>query len=416
MNFKNLESYNSTDFDLKEKHKLLGKINEALDAHMYEQDHIGFLVGKSGTAVFKFMYAALLDDEKSYDEAIELILNCNEAIENGYSNASYCTGIAGYLWSIDFIDSNNYCDIEVEENMKMLNPFLHNTMMFLLENGNYDLLQGALGYAVVFLRRFQNTKDMVLKKTYYTYIEDFIVELRKHAIYEQDTIKWSRKLKPEDTVRENYYDIGLAHGIPSILAYLRWVDECPGLEINVTDLIFGIIKYIEKIENDEGEISHFPNELTAKTSSKISRVAWCYGDLGVGQVLLQCGKHLSNTEITDWGIKALLSAANRTGHEEHLVHDACICHGSFGNAMIFKQAYDSTGQPNFLQAYNRWMNLGFAMGNDESGYAGYKFFMGGSKKWKNELSVLEGITGIGLVLMEDIMKKSNGWSKSLLID
>ncbi len=93
------------NFRTDEKRQLLMSINEALTNHMYEQDQIGFLVGKSGTAVFKFMFSDLLDDEKSYDEAIELILNCHDEIENGYSNTAYCTGLAGYLWSLDFIDS-----------------------------------------------------------------------------------------------------------------------------------------------------------------------------------------------------------------------------------------------------------------------------------------------------------------------
>lgn len=415
MNHKNLENTNSFDFGAKEKQKLLIEINDSLDQHMYEQDHIGFLVGKSGTAVFKFMYSALMDDEKSYDEAIELIFACNEAIENGYSNTTYCTGIAGYLWSLDFIDSNGYCDIEVEENMKVLNPFLHNMMNLSLKEGNYDLLQGALGYAFIFLKRFRNTSDMTQKNVYKNYVNDFVVQLRKLAIYNGKTVKWPRKLKSEDSVRGNYYDIGLAHGIPSILAYLKLVDECPELDIHVLDLIHGIIEYIKETENDVNEVSLFPNEISSEGLSNKSRVAWCYGDLGIGHVLLQCGKHLKDDALINRAVEILVHTANRKSHEDHLVHDACICHGSFGNAMIFKKAFDITGEPNLLKAYENWMNLGLAMGHIKSGYAGYKFYMGGSNKWKNELSVLEGITGIGLVLIENLMKKSTGWGQSLLV-
>ncbi len=299
--------------------------------------------------------------------------------------------------------------------MKLLNPVLHNVMIKCLEGENYDFFQGALGYAVLFLRRFQNTKDVSMKRRYKEYIQDFIVRLRKFAIYEDNTVKWPRRLKSEDFIRANYYDVGLAHGIPSILAYLKWVDECPQLEIDVSDLIIGIIKYFKTIENNIKEISRFPNELSIEADSNISRVAWCYGDLGVGQILLQCGKYLGDNDLTSWAVNILLSTADRTSHKEHFVHDACVCHGSFGNAMIFKEAFEVSGEPKLLEAYNFWMNLGYEMGNDKSGYAGYKFYVGGNGKWKNELSVLEGIAGIGMVLIEDLKRKSSGWSHSLLI-
>ena len=62
-----------------------------------------------------------------------------------------------------------------------------------------------------------------------------------------------------------------------------------------------------------------------------------------------------------------------------------------------------------------WINDGIQQATFKDGYAGYKQWNGLEKEWTPKLSLLEGITGIGLVIIDYLSDEVNSWDECSII-
>ena len=107
----------------------------------------------------------------------------------------------------------------------------------------------------------------------------------------------------------------------------------------------------------------------------------------------------------------------RKSNEDTSVRDAGVCHGSFGNAQIFNYLYQETNNTIFKNAAIYWINRGLKMAIHKDGYAGYKqcIGVGEDEKWSPEISLLEGVAGIGLTIIDYLTDYENRWDECLMI-
>jgi lantibiotic modifying enzyme len=141
-----------------------------------------------------------------------------------------------------------------------------------------------------------------------------------------------------------------------------------------------------------------------------SRLAWCYGDLGVAAALWQAGKVTENCSWMNKALDIYRFSANRISLQDAMVNDAEICHGTAGIAMMFSYMYRQTGDPTLMTARNYWVGQTLKMSKFTDGLAGYKkFTLDDDKnvKWEESFSILEGIAGIGLMLLSGHSSKSS---------
>ena len=107
-------------------------------------------------------------------------------------------------------------------------------------------------------------------------------------------------------------NLGLAHGIPSILKFCVQCFKqgiCPD---KTSQLANEIIAYLLDNMNREIHSSYFPNFIEeGRNADQSSRVAWCYGDLGVGYILYQAGVAFKKTDLTDLALQILRHSAKR---------------------------------------------------------------------------------------------------------
>ena len=147
-----------------------------------------------------------------------------------------------------------------------------------------------------------------------------------------------------------------------------------------------------------------------------SRLAWCYGDLGIASAFWQTGKNNNNTEWKQEAIDILLHTAQRLNTKENLIMDAGICHGAAGVAHIFNRFYKETGIKEFDEARWYWLDQTLQMAKPGTGLAGYQVW-NHKAGWQNEYGLLEGIAGIGLALAgfltEDVQDLD--WDQCLLL-
>ena len=177
----------------------------------------------------------------------------------------------------------------------MLQTFAINSIL----NGNYDYLHGGLG---------------VVK--YYCDDAEFVnraLEALEQTAEKGDRIyKWKSSLGQDKGIG---YNICLSHGMSSIVSVLSLL-ESEGINRERRDRIirhtcnyilsqeidhvkYGAFFPSQSLENNPGDDNHY------------SRLAWCYGDLGVATSLWQAGKALHNREWQEKALEVLRFSTSR---------------------------------------------------------------------------------------------------------
>lgn len=171
-----------------------------------------------------------------------------------------------------------------------------------------------------------------------------------------------------------------------------------------------------ELPKDRKSTSLFPNWILENGKvDKNSRLAWCYGDFGIGIVLLKASKVLKDEELRKKSLFILEHTTNRKTSKDTLVQDAAICHGAFGNTQIYNFLYSETKNELYKDSATYWIQYGINMSVYEDGYAGFKQWFCDDRNWQPTTSLLEGIAGIGLTIIDYLSKERNTWDECLLI-
>jgi hypothetical protein len=152
-----------------------------------------------------------------------------------------------------------------------------------------------------------------------------------------------------------------------------------------------------------------------------SRIAWCYGDLGIAAALLITSRHCARADLGPFALELARGAARRPV-EDSRVTDAGLCHGAFGNAHVFGRLHAATREPCLLEAATRWLAAGLAMRQPGRGLAGFRAWQPllpgepARDLWQESASLLEGTAGIGLVLLGYLTSVEPAWDEFLMLD
>jgi lantibiotic modifying enzyme len=208
----------------------------------------------------------------------------------------------------------------------------------------------------------------------------------------------------------------LSHGISSIIIFLSRVVESGIADKKAERMLSGAVNYVLSQEKDFSQFgSCFPNYILKDLPESVSksRLAWCYGDLGIGMALWRAGKALENTEWKNKGFEILLQSTQRRTFGETSVQDAGICHGCAGITMIFRRMYLETDREEFKKATHYWIQQTLNFSKFEDGFVGYKTVK--MEGMACDYSFLTGISGIGLVLLSFLENDPQTWDEIFLI-
>ncbi|NQX84954.1 MAG: hypothetical protein HRT67_03460 [Flavobacteriaceae bacterium] len=392
----------------------LAEINKNIEEKYYEEIDLGLFSGLSGVILFQFYYANFLNDKKNYDAGIKTIEKSIKMINNGYNRFTYCNGLAGLGWSLNHIESLNFIDVDCDNLLISVDDVLYKIMIEDSKKGNFDFLHGALGYAYYFLARYSCTKN--LQNKYRNYLINFLELLIEKAEYNpiKNEIKWKSKIP--DVKENNGYNFGLSHGIPSIIAFLTKLVKFDDFK-NYKWIISSSINFIFKYKKMQDlNTSYFPSYINERGKIvDLNRVAWCYGDLGLGLTLFNASKILCNKELELQTLEILNNVALRRSRITSSVTDPSICHGAFGNATLFKELYRKTSKTKFLETSEFWISKGLEMSVFKDNSTGFKTWNHSKQNWEFNLSLLAGISGIGLSIISFLDSTQFKWNQCLLV-
>ncbi|MCP4157110.1 MAG: hypothetical protein GY757_55880 [bacterium] len=218
----------------------LEKLKEISDVLLKEtgalKDNIGLMGGKVGVALFFFYYAQLTMNEEHIDFGHGLLGEVFDAINNEFSLHTFAGGLAGVGWVVEHLAGNDFIEADTDEILEVLDPFLHKTMTYDIEKGNYDFLHGAVGNGTYFLSRLPNegAKQKLI---------ELVDHLDKMATRKADgLIAWESELDREKKTRG--FNLSLSHGISSIIVFLSKVLEQGIHKEKVSELLEGAVRYI----------------------------------------------------------------------------------------------------------------------------------------------------------------------------
>ncbi|NJM79928.1 MAG: hypothetical protein HC854_10470 [Flavobacterium sp.] len=309
----------------------------------YDFNNLSILSGNTGSLFLLSYYAEFTKDEKYLEKVEEIILQTYNKIQNGeyYISFTYSNGITGFLWAINNLNESGYIDIDLKEYFGDVIPLIYEFIFEKIEEGDFDFLHGALGPAGFLLDTidiFPNNIEV---------IKVFNKLLLEKGVYNEssETLYFTSKVIKNDNEYEKVINLSLSHGMAAIIHYLTRCLTIP--EIKSNELVVAlnqIIKFYKVHQNPtEYNKSYFPSWVALHDhKASNSRMAWCYGDLGIGLTLYKAGEVLNDLSLKNYAYDVLKHSTYRKVPFEENIVEGNFCHGSSGLVETYRSIYQIT--------------------------------------------------------------------------
>lgn len=376
------------------------KIDESLHSIfkcLSSKDHLcadqdGLMSGRAGVCLFYAYYYKLFPQ----DRLIKLIESqSKKAFANlDYKNLRFGDGLSGILWAYVHIERLLGVDIGAFELAKDLCNELKQLKEDLIEGNNLDLLHGTLGMQLLF--EALNEEELT------ACILQSVID---QANVDEKGVFWWEAMGQAGII-----NMGLAHGQASLLMFLSsQLNHCsPGKKLEIEGLIKSSVDFILNTTfKNKSQISIFPSYLSKGRPNSPSRLAWCYGDLGIGIALLYTSIITNNHQLYEKSIETLCSTSSRKEKSQTGIVDLGFCHGSSGLICMYQYAYSISRNSSFQKAANYWSK--FTLDQLFVNEINYFAFRGSEEGWQASMGLLDGLAGIGLSLISNYFPKHNAW-------
>lgn len=300
-------------------HTILSVVADKVSAHIRDTElpH-GLLSGLAGQLLF--LYKAYEYDASLVDE--DLFAQKLEELQEGLDQQSFelSNGLAGQAWLLEYLnqaDPENYDPELLEEIDELFRQSLDHQPW----RGEIEMVLGLSGFAPYASRRGRQSDQTAL----YEVIVNGLESTATH--FDNGHIAWSQ---PEESVyrfnkdepKEPEYNLGLAHGVPGIIAALLPAVHIPALKERVTKLLLGGCDWLlEQQSPDSGSHSCFGS---CAGNEHQSRLGWCYGDLTIAMTLARVGQALDRPSYIERALEIGLHAAERDENSGHITDAACV--------------------------------------------------------------------------------------------
>lgn len=381
-------------------------LNEAMSKHY------SILNGEMGKALFMVNYFHFKKDQRALNKFLDIIKTISSNLQSFVNPmiGSLSMGITGFGWLLAHVEKHGLADIKATKLLKQLDEVILSKSLEMLNEGNYDYLHGGLGGGMYFLNRGNNKKNHLILSKILNDLETKAVEFGNNMAWKNcDLI--TKKLK-------NDYNLGLSHGIPSILMFLIGCYEIDLEKERTKQLIEKTANFLFSSSQDSSLGSYYGVKIdTSDPSVRPSRLSWCYGDLGVIYSLLRANNILKRTDISRFTSEVLDFQFKRTEPKKELVLDAGFCHGASGVAHMFHKIYELTSNKECQKIANYWIDVTMSMDTFKDAPVGYKSYQyNRDPLWKHDSGLIEGVPGIGLALMSSVSSVKVFWDELFLLN
>lgn len=375
--------------------------------------------GSAGLALFFAYYCRALGEEAKIgydDEVTRFIAHARDTVATIPMEPGLFRGKSGIAWAAEHLRGFIYPNgVTLDDPNDELDESLPRQR---LRPDRYDLWYGSVGLGVYALERYLRTPLGIRE-----WVEYLVNELEDKAEFQQNSLTWftfPEALPPKSRKKHpaGHYDLGVAHGVPGVIAFLARV-HAAGIDKETTaELISASVTWLlgQGQQRDSGP--NFPDVLVPPMPGKpiYNSFGWCHGDPGIAMALLLAGRCLGKprwenvaVEIARTSVKRMLKAA---------FPDASLCHGAAGLGHLFNRMYQRTGDELFLEAARTWLEQ--ALNHRKPGYGSGGYTRSGIDESGNMVEIhdpgfIQGTAGIGLALLAAVTPLEPAWDRVMLI-
>lgn len=402
-------------------HLILDDIAQALWDH---RDQLGVSLGSGlpGAALFLGHLSKQPGFEPWGDRSRQLLELAIQSLEPGAAPSLY-GGYVGVAWTIEHLTQEVFGS-DGEDPNDEVDEVLADVLGIDEWVRSFDLVSGITGIGVYALERSSKPSARRL-------LERILLHLDRMSVPDRTFRSWltqPRWLTPWALERSphGHFDLGVAHGVPGVLALLAGIHAAgigDGLALR---LYLEGTAWLRRIVQDPECGSHLTGWLPLEQEvgqPRAVRVAWCYGDLGASAALLWAARLVGRPQDEAWALALGRLAANREIHEAGVL-DVSLCHGSAGNAHLFRRLHFATGVECFGRAARAYLGDVLQRRKPGEGFAGFSHYapdrMG--SEWdllpqnanKANPGLLEGAAGVGLALLASLSGGEPSWDRCML--
>ncbi len=354
----------------------------------------GLLGGDFGDILFLYHYSKI--DSRYEAIADGLFEKMLQSLSLQPRVSTYCSGHAGLGVGLLSLQHDGFID-GAETALNAIDPTIAESLDLFIGNNNIDFLHGLIGIGFYLLERSYSSKEYSV-----TNLSKIIDYLDRSKITDGAIVKWRYNAKK----LSKPFNISLSHGVSSIVVFLcrllksRILSEKYNAIIKL--MLEGAVRYILSNRVDVNKLGCWfaSSSIECDVHPHRSRLAWCYGDLGVATALLEAGNTLNDSSVRDIAIQVLLYSAKRRDIRGNYVNDFCVCHGSVGIAQIFRSHGIALELDELLDAADYWekdtLSRVVVEGHGRHTLLYYDPENGG---YIERGGILDGIAGAGLYLL-----------------
>lgn len=366
------------------------------------------LGGSLGLCTYYYTLYKVFGNEEYAEKALDLVEQAavlpDEAARTLFG-ATFSSGGAGLCYVITTLYREGLLDMDLTEDLYELDEYLYHTAMDMIEReGNMDYLHGAAGIIHYFTHRLP---DEAIQEKLTVLVKAFVD--KKHIL---PGGTWFSSFVNETDDRSEI-NFSLSHGQTGFLlvlmnAYRKGISlpEIPQLVKSGVELLLSF-----RLHPEPGSpvITLFPSTLKSKNHEEYlasNRLAWCYGDLDILLLLYEAAAFLNKPEWKTMADELAPVTVARKSAKDTAITDTHFCHGTAGMVTTYNRLFELSGNALYKEAAAYWLNETLSLLPQELEKNQYK---------EKETALLEGLTGINLVLVTELSGKEQEWSRMLLV-
>ena len=371
--------------------------------------------GRSGTALFYAYRDAAQGRGNGGADAFAVLNRAIEAMNDSTPAASLFVGFTGVAWVSEHLDamSRQRSGDDGEDPNADVDAALIDHLAEPRPHAEWDLVEGLVGLGVYAIERLPRASGRRV-------LELVIARLAELAQPVPPGLTWPTPPgRPvADHVRDPQarYDVGLAHGIPGIVALLGLAIEADVDVERCRQLLEGAVRWLLAQRLPRECVSCFPSHVGTEADAAPARCAWCYGDPGVAIALWGAARRAGMADVERAALGIARHAAEVRERRDD-VRDAQLCHGSAGVAHLFHRLHRATGDASAKAAALYWFERTLEFRRPGAGLAGFRTWslertLEG--EWIDDPRFLTGIVGVGLALLAAATDVEPAWDRVLL--
>lgn len=432
--------FSTSDNMLNSAREAVDAITDAVMSKDHDETTQEALLGRTYEAALLYGYLAITRNDYVWAAHATECLNCAIAeVAKQLRSLDFFGGLSGLGWTVEHLSQLlNQASFAVDEYPNVnpayednraneeppidedLNAEIDTALLSNLQQYNssrpYDLISGLVGFGVYFLERAP-------KETATQGVREVFDRVEALAERTPDGVTWysgpdllpgwQQKLCPN-----GYYNLGVAHGIPGIIHFLSEVSATAIVDKQRSHrLLEGAVNWLIAQRRPAGSRSIFGSWIVPGERQSDSRLAWCYGDMGILAVLFQVARR---TDREDWHKFAneLLYHCLDWPQEVSGIKDASLCHGAIGIAHMFNRLYQSEKDPRCREAALIWFERALGMRQHSSSAGGFFRLRpnpNGQNVWEASPAFLDGAIGVALALISAMTSVEPAWDRMLLL-